>query len=281
VPRPTFLRFGILTLVMCVPLLADQPTVDEALSRMYNFDFASSQEILTKVIALRPQDPLPYAFRASGYLFYELDRLGILESEFLTDDDKIAEKKKKLDPDPVNRERFLRTLNDVESRVNAALKANPNDKSALFAMCIAQGVATDYMALVEKRQIASLGVAKKSNNYAQRLLKLDPTFYDAYLTAGISEYMIGSLPFFVKWFVHFDNVNGSKEKGVQNLQMVANQGHYFRPFSKILLGIIALREKHPQNAMKLLAELNHEYPENPLFRNEMNKLSSKLAINAN
>ena len=77
--------------------------MDEALSRMYNFDFPSSQEILTRYIALHPRDPLPYAFRASGYLFYELDRLGILESEFLIDDDKIAEKKKKVEPDPVNR----------------------------------------------------------------------------------------------------------------------------------------------------------------------------------
>lgn len=269
-------------MVMCSSALASTPpSVDQALSRMYNFDFPASQEILTRLIAEQPRDPLPYAFRASGYLFYELDRLGILESEFLTDDDKIAEKKKKIEPDPANREKFLQALNDVDTRVNVALKADPNDRHALFAMCIAQGVATDYMALVEKRQIASLSVAKRSNNYAQRLLKLDPTFYDAYLTAGISEYMIGSLPFFIRWFVHFDNVNGSKEKGVQNLQKVAKEGHYFRPFSKILLGIIALREKHPQDAQRLLADLSHEYPENPLFRKELNKLSTKLGVNAN
>jgi hypothetical protein len=272
----------VLAAVLCGTALADTvPAVDEALSRMYNFDFPASQEILTRYIASHPQDALPYAFRASGYLFYELDRLGILESEFLTDDDRIAEKKKKLEPDPANREKFLRALNDVDSRVTAALKADPNDRAALFATCIAQGVATDYMALVEKKQISSLTLAKRSNGYAQRLLKLDPTFYDAYLTAGLSEYMLGSLPFFVRWFVHFDNVNGNKEKGVQNLQLVARDGHYFRPFSKILLSIIALREKRPQEAQRLMAELAHEYPENPLFRKELNKLNSKLGVNAN
>lgn len=267
---------------MCFPALAAaDPSVDEALSRMYNFDFPASQEILSRYIALHPQEPLPYAFRASAHLFYELDRLGILESEFLTDDDKIAEKKKKIEPDPANREKFLRAINDVDSRVTAALRADPNDRAALFAMCVAQGVATDYMALVEKRQISSLTLAKRSNVYAQRLLRLDPKFYDAYLTAGISEYLIGSLPFFIRWFVHFDNVNGSKEKGIQNLQMVAREGHYFRPFSKILLGIIALRDKHPQEAQKFLAELSRDYPENPLFRSELNKLNSKLGVNAN
>jgi hypothetical protein len=277
-----FTLAAILAVVLCGSAPADTvPSVDEALSRMYNFDFPASQEILTRYIEAHPQDALPYAFRASGYLFYELDRLGILESEFLTDDDQIAEKKKKLEPDAANRAKFLRALNDVDSRVTVALKADPNDRAALFAMCIAQGVATDYMALVEKKQISSLTLAKRSNGYAQRLLKLDPTFYDAYLTAGLSEYMVGSLPFFVRWFVHFDNVNGNKEKGVQNLQLVARDGHYFRPFSKILLGIIALREKRPQEAQRLLGELAHEYPENPLFRKELTKLNTKLGVNAN
>src|SRR5260370_13198982 len=144
------LRFWILGAVLCASARASNaPTVDEALSRMYNFDFPASQEILTRYIALNPQDPLPYAFRASGYLFYELDRLGILESEFLVDDDKIAEKKKKLEPDAANRENFLRALNDVDSLAGAALRANPNDRAALFAMCSAQGLPPDYSTPLE------------------------------------------------------------------------------------------------------------------------------------
>ena len=32
-----------------------------------------------------------------------------------------------------------------------------------------------------------------------------------------------SLPFFVKWFVHFDNVSGSKERGLENLESDVHQ----------------------------------------------------------
>src|ERR1039457_3013808 len=241
------------------PAAAEPNGIDGALERMYNQDYVAAHGILDRYSATRPQDPLPYAFHASAYLFYELDRLGILESEFLTDDKQIAEKKKKLDPDPVNRERFVRAVHDVETRADAALRINPDDPQALFAMCIAQGVATDYMAFVEKKQFSSLSVAKRSNGYAQRLLKLDPKFYDAYLTAGISEYMIGSLPFFIRWFVKFLNVAGSKERGVDRLKLVAGDGHYFKPFSKIMLSIIALREKHPQEAQQWLTELARDY----------------------
>ncbi|MEO8373097.1 MAG: hypothetical protein ABI806_28180, partial [Candidatus Solibacter sp.] len=260
---------------------ADPNGIDLALQRMYNQDYQSAHEHLDKYIATRPQDPVPYAFRASAYLFYELDRLGVLESEFLTDDNQIAEKKKKLEPDPATREKFVRAVHDVETRADLILKTNPNDTEALFAMCIAQGVATDYMAFVEKKQFSSLSVAKKSNTYAQRLLKIDPKYYDAYLTAGITEYMIGSLPFFVKWFVKFDNVAGSKEKGVDRLRLVAREGHYFRPFSKIMLSIIALREKRPQEAQQWLTELAQAYPENKLFRKELTKVTTKLASNGN
>jgi predicted Zn-dependent protease len=272
------LRFWALSLLLCVPAVASEPdTLDAALKHMYDFDFSVSHEILNRYMALHPQDPLPYAFRSSAYLFYELDRMHILESEFFTDDDRIADKKKKIDPDPATREKFLQAVSDTEARADAALKSNPNDTQALFAMSIAQGVATDYMAFVEKRQIASLSVAKRSNTYAQRLLKIDPKFYDAYLTAGISEYMLGSLPFFVRWFVHFDNVQGDKKRAVERLELVSREGHYFKPFSKILLATIALREKRPRDAQHYLQALTQEYPANPLFRRELNKVTVKIA----
>jgi hypothetical protein len=276
------MRLWLLAAVFCLPGYgaADPPEIEQAVARLYNFDFTASHEMLDRVITARPRDPLPYALQASADLFYELDRLGILESEFFIDDKQIIEKKK-LQPDSSVRARFQKALEDAQSRADAALLTDPNNREALFAMCIAQGVTTDYMALVEKRQFQSLSPARKSNDYAQRLLKLEPSYYDAYISTGISEYMLGSLPFFLRWFVHFDNVNGNKQRGVENLQLVARRGRYFKPFAKILLGIIALREKKPQEAQRLLMELAHEYPDNPLFRKELVKLNSKLGMAAN
>jgi hypothetical protein len=275
------LRYLAVAAVLCLPALGASDGMELAITRMYDFDFAGSHQALDSYIAAHPEEALPYGFRASAYLFSELDRLGILESEFLSDDEKIAEKRKKMEPDPDTRRKFLQAVSDTESRANAALKINPNDKDALFALCVAQGVSTDYMAFVEKRQIASLSLAKKSNTNAQRLLKIDPKFYDAYLTTGVSEYMLGSLPFFVRWFVRFDNVDGNKEKGIDRLEMVSREGHFFRPFSKILLGIIALREKRPRDAQRLLTELAHEFPRNPLFRKELAKVTTKMGTAGN
>ena len=276
------LRTGILFAIVSACAFGAAPdSIDSALAHMYNQDYATAHEILNRVIAAHPQDPLPYAFRASAHLFYELDRLGVLESEFLLDDKKIIEKKAKIVPDPKNRDLFIRAVQDAEARAGGALKVNPNDPNAIFAMCIAEGVTTDYMAFVEKKQISSMSVAKRSNGYAQHLMQLDPKFYDAYLTAGITEYMLGSLPFFLRWFIHFDNVDGSKAKGLERLQLVAREGHYFRPFAKILLSIIALREKRPRDAHQFLTELAFDYPQNKLFRTELNKLNAQMGMSAN
>jgi tetratricopeptide (TPR) repeat protein len=253
---------------------AGPPTVADALHSLYNFDFAAAHSTLNSYIAGHPQEPLPYAFRGAAYLFWELDRLGALESEFLTDDDRLVEKTRR-QPDPAVRKQFFQAMNDAQGRAEAVLKARPNDRDALFAMCVVSGMTTDYTALVEKRQMSSLSPAKRANAYAQRLLKLDPNFYDAYLTAGFSEYMIGSLPFFIRWFVHFDNVEGDKQRGVRNLELVAREGRYLGPLAKIFLGIIDLREKKPQEARKLLAELVRDYPQNPLYRKELDKLDHR------
>jgi len=280
-------RSWVLGILICAPIMAapvapaagespcgtESPDVSAAFDHLYNFNFPAAHTDINRYVAAHPREPLGYAIRAAAYLFYELDRLGILESEFLTSDKHIAEKRA-LRPDPEVRALFLKSLDDAQTRAQAALAANPSDRQALFAMSIVEGVTTDYMAFVEKHQIASLSPAKRSNSYAQQLLKLNPPCVDAYITAGISEYMVGSLPFFIRWFVKFDNVQGSKEQGVKNLELVVREGHYFKPFAKILLAIIDLREKRPRETEKLLESLARDYPSNPLFRKELARMSS-------
>src|SRR3954462_12792355 len=152
----TLTRLALIFLLAWSPAIAaDTPLLDDALDQLYNFNFAAAHHTLDGVIAADPESPLGYAFRAAGYLFYELDRLGTLEAEFLSGDDWAYDKKKKV-PDPAVRAQMQKALQDTEARGLAALKVNPNDKDALFALTIGQGVTADYMALVDKRQFGSL-----------------------------------------------------------------------------------------------------------------------------
>src|ERR1039457_2968563 len=98
------MRLWLFAAVLCFPALAADPvTLDEALGRLYSFDFPAAHGLLDRYIAVHPEEPLPYALQASAYLFYELDRLGVLESEFLMDDDRIIAKTRP-NPDPRSEE---------------------------------------------------------------------------------------------------------------------------------------------------------------------------------
>jgi hypothetical protein len=256
------------------PKATDADAIHRAFNRLYNFDFAGTHAILDREVAAEPSGPLAYAVRASAYLFSELNRLGILESEFLTNDERITDKKKGK-PDPNIKKAMVEALAQARRTAEAKLAQQPGDAEALFTLCVVTGVQTDYAALVEKRQFGSLFYAKQSQKYAVRLLRQNPTFYDAYLTSGLSEYLLGSMPFFLRWFIRFDQVQGNKQKAVENLELVTREGHYLGPFARILLAIIYIREKQPGKSEAMLREYAREYPENPLIRRELARLEQR------
>ncbi|MCS7023368.1 MAG: hypothetical protein NZV14_01095 [Bryobacteraceae bacterium] len=256
---------------------AEPLPLEIAFDKLYRLDFSSAQRAITTHIERHPADPLGYSVRSAAYLFYELDRLSILESEFFGSDKRIAEKRKP-QADPQVRQELMGAIAEARRLAEAILQKNANDKNALFALCIASGIQTDYLALVEKRQLGSLSYAKESHRWALKLLAIDSQFYDAYLTTGISEYLLGSMPFFIRWIIRFDQAEGSKPAAVRNLELVSQRGRYFKPFAKVLLAIIHLREKRPLEAERLLRELHLEFPENRLYKKELDKLVQRRKI---
>jgi hypothetical protein len=271
------LRYICIYCVLLAPAWAAPPQADKvdtegalkkAYSRLYNFDFNGAQEILDHQRQLDPQQPVIIATKAAAYLFSELDRLRILELDFFTDDEKVVDRRK-LVPDPNVRAKFFKTVEESDKLANARLAVKPDDPDGLLALCMTTGLVTDYAALIEKRRFGSFALAKKSHIWAKKLLDLKPPVVDAYMTFGTAEYIVGSMPFFFRWFVHMDSVEGNKKKGIDELELVAKQGKYYGPFARMLLSVIAMREKRPWDAESLLAGLASEYPQNPLIRQEL------------
>jgi predicted Zn-dependent protease len=249
--------------------------IGSAFVRLYNFDFPGAHLILDAHLRASPADPLGHAVRAAAYLFSELDRLGILESQFLTSDQRLLRGSAARAPDARTRRALFQALAETRARAGAVLKTDSGNAGALFAMALATGIEADYAALVEKRRLGSLSYARQSQSWAVRLLKAQPDFSDAYLTAGINEYLVGSLPFLLRWFIRFDQVEGDKGKAVEHLKRVAATGRYLGPFAKILLAILYLREHRPAESAALLEELSREFPQNPLFPRELARLRNR------
>lgn len=245
-----------------------QPQLDAGFRKMYELKFAEARREFTVYEHDHPGDPLGQAALAASYLYEEFDRQGVLTSKFFLDDKKLLGGVE----GPVDEARGQAFLNaNQRARVMAKyrLKANPRDPDGLFGLTLADGMEADYDALIAKRQFASLHLIKEAEGDATNLLAVDPGKQDAYVALGAANYIIGCLPTYKRAFLWFGGVHGDRRRGMSQLQMAADQGHYLQPFAKVLLALAALREKQPQLARSLFDDLHREFPDNPQFAREL------------
>jgi hypothetical protein len=257
--------------VSAAELSVSLPPLDRGFHLLYNLDFNGAHDVFATYQQSHPGDPLGPTSDAARLLFSEFHRLGILESQFFEDDKKF-QNRSKLTPDPAVRSRFDAAVQKAENLAQARLLKDSNDKNALFAMTLCNGLQADYAALIEKRNIASLRYTKESTKWAEKSLAADPSNYDAHIAGGISKYLIGSMAAPVRWLVRLGGISGDKQEGIKELKVVAERGHYLAPFADILLAIAYVRDHDKQHARELLARLHGEFPANPLFSQEIARL---------
>ncbi len=247
------------------------PKLDDGFLRLYDLDFSGAQKDFEAWEKINPDNPMGPASEAAGILFSEFNRLGVLEAQFYEDDSLFANRKK-YEAIPAQRARFDQQLARAEVLANSGLKRDPRDRDALLAMTLAAGLRSDFAALIEKRNLASLHYTKEATTWASQLLAADPTCYDAHLAGGVSRYIIGSMAAPVRWILRVGGIQGDKQGGISELQLTAAQGHLVAPFARILLAIAYVRENNTAPARELLLGLQRDFPDNPLFGRELARL---------
>jgi hypothetical protein len=240
--------------------------VEQGFQSMYNLDFQKAQQDFSTWERTHPEDPMGPVSQAAGLLFGEFARLDILESELFTDD-KNFEARSRVRPDPKVREQFYAAVDHGDQLADAALKLHPEDSNALFAKVLAMGLRSDYVAMIDREDLAALSYMKQGRVLAQQLLQQKPDDYDALLAVGVENYLTGIKPAPVRWMLRMGGIKPDKEQGIRELQQTAAHGDLLKPFAKLLLAVAALRDKDDAQGCGLLHELAVTYPQNPLYRN--------------
>jgi hypothetical protein len=246
------------------------PGLDAGFHLLYELKPADARLQFAVWQQTHPGDPLGSASEAASYLFEECYRQGVLTSEFFLDDKRLLGEVV-LEPDRAGRAAFLAAARRAHDLSQLRLTINGDDANALFAMTLAVGLEADYAALIEKHQLDGLRMIRNAGSYARKLLQVAPDAADAYLVLGAANYLVGSQPLHKRLFLRVAGVRGDKSEGIQQLEIVAARGRYFRPFAKILLALAALREKQTELARAQLTELVAEFPQNSLFVSELAK----------
>lgn len=248
-----------------------QPELERGFRQMYNLDFRGAHQTFHVYQELNPDDPLGFVADGAAYLFAEFNRLHVLESDLFTNDDRFEERDV-LTPDPQVKASLETALAHSDQLVEQILAKSPNNANALFARVLANGLRSDYAAMIEKRNLASLSYMKVSRATAQQLLAVDPTCYDAYLAIGVENYTLGSTSAPVRWILRVTGSETDKEAGIKRLRLTAEKGYYLAPFAKLLLAVAALRNKDTETAKTLLAGLATEFPRNQLYSKELARI---------
>jgi hypothetical protein len=244
--------------------------LDQGFAQMYNLQFTQAHDSFQQWERQHPDDPMGPVSDAAAYLFSEFDRLHILQSEFFTHDQHFVTDHK-LSPDTAVEQKFEAAL--ASARELAA--RSPQDKNSQFAAILASGLHSNYLALIQKRYGAALSEMKAGRTQAEKLLATDPQFYDAWLPVGIENYMLSVKTAPVRWLLRLSGAETDRAVGLEKLRLTAEKGHYLAPFARMLLGVAALRDNHDTGAAAaILADLARQYPQNPLYRQELARLNS-------
>lgn len=250
---------------------AMNPVIDRGYRQMYNLNFDEAHKTFAQWESEHPTDPIGPVSNAAAYLFAEFDRLNILHSEFFVDTG-LFSRKPKITPDPMVRQAFDQELEKSGMLADEILQRLPEDGDALFARILTLGLRADYQALIERRYFDALKVIKDSRATAEKLLRIQPNYFDAYLAVGVENYLFSLKPAPMRWILQAGGAQTDRDKGVDDLRLTAEKGRYLSPYARLLLAVAALRRKDVPKARDLLSALAREFPHNRLYAQELAQL---------
>lgn len=242
---------------------AHDPLVDAAFEYFYNMDYERSIQAFEKVLDRHPTDPSAANHLLTAVLLRELYKMGAMNTGEYANDSFIGQAHRPADPKV--KQRIKQLVERAENLEEEELKANANDVDALYARGVTRAQFSLYTALVERAWFSALRNAVGARRDHERVLELNPRYVDAKLVVGTHNYVVGSLPWSVKVAVAMVGLSGTKEKGFEYLNEVANSSGENSVDAKVVLSLFLRREHRFDEARANMHDLAQRYPRNYLF----------------
>ena len=244
-----------------------QSAATRGLDHFYNLEYDQAIADFQRNIAENPQVPSGYNYLAQGLLYREMFRAGALESELVSGANPFL--RRKLEPSSDVETAFHRAIEDAMKKAQAVSDTNPGDIRATYSLGVAYGLRGNWNFLVRKAYLDALRDLTSSRKLCNSVLEMDPQFIDAKLIQGVHDYVVGSLPGYMRLLGFLGGIRGDRAAGIAALQDVAARGKINDNDAKLALCAIYRRERKPQEAIALLNDLIPRFPRNYLLWFEM------------
>lgn len=151
---------------------------------------------------------------------------------------------------------------EVGEEFNKKYYENPE---ALYYLGVSHGLLGIYHA-VNRSYFNGYIHGRKGKIYLEKVVKIDSTYYDAYLGLGIYHYYVDLLPGILKFFAKILGFSGDRERGMREIRLVKNKGRFFRVEAEFgYAGIRYFLEGAKREALSILFQLRNRYPTDPAF----------------
>ncbi|HEY6328456.1 MAG TPA: hypothetical protein VI756_03895 [Blastocatellia bacterium] len=237
----------------------------EGNTALYNLDYQKAREMFTQMTRDAPNNPAGYVYLANNLWLETLNHSRRLSTSLYSSDSFYVQTQESDVTDRGRDRQFNAYIEQALAVCAELLKKNPNDTEALYYRGSALGLSAGYKATVGRSFRGAIWDANKSIQIQREVLKLDPNYYDAYLSVGLYEYVIDSLPLPWRVLARLAGLKGSKERGIQELETVVQQGKYASDDARVVLVGIYGREKRNDLALGQLDALAAKYPQNYLI----------------
>ncbi|MBZ5723230.1 MAG: hypothetical protein LAO03_23070 [Acidobacteriia bacterium] len=278
IARVLLLGFGLLGHSLsqeAVPQAGQEDVVATAIEHMRNLEYADSEQQLRQWLDTHPTDVRAWNYLATATLYQEMFKRGVLESRVYGYGGDVF-KPSKVAITPEFQQELLGILDQAQNAAEERLQAEELDQEAMYWAGVSHGTRATYHFALRKEYMPALHEAREAYGYHSELLKLDPQHVDAYLIVGMNNYVVGSLPWYIKVLAALTGRHGNRAEGLQQVKRAAEAGHYAREDARLMLAILYQREKRYVEALALYQEMAHSYPRNYLLQYEVATLFGLL-----
>jgi hypothetical protein len=151
----------------------------------------------------------------------------------------------------------------------AALAKDPQNALAMYEIGVGAVQRSNLSFLVDKDWTTALKTSGEARKLHREAYRLDLRLVDALLIPSVYDFIVGSLPMYIKALGFLAGIRGDKDRGIDGMRQVASNGKRAQIEGQILLVYAERREERPERVVDIVRRLVAEFPENHLYRMEL------------
>jgi tetratricopeptide (TPR) repeat protein len=231
---------------------------------IFNMDYDKAEQAFRSLEREYPQHPAPPMYLASIYWLKEMQRREDLSMNRFTTATYFSLKTNEVMP-PQERVEFSRKIQQAEALCRAILQKDRHNKDGRYFLSTVFGLKASFAITVDHSLRDAFSFGNKAYSYARQLTDEDPKYYDAYMTVGIYEYVVGCIPWYLRWMIYVIGGHGSKQEGLDHLKLAAENGQYVKDQAAVVSMVLNAREHRYPESLALARDLGARFNRTYLF----------------